>query len=71
MKMATIAILSAAVLASGLSAASASDAPTNRQKAEEFWIATGDPVYGRQAGLTEAQINASRHLPAATVDLTR
>jgi hypothetical protein len=63
------ATLTAALVATTATAAFA-DSPTNRQKAEQLWVATGDAAYGRQAGLTDAQINGVRHLPYEQVDLS-
>lgn len=68
MKIVQIALITVTALGAGMTASYA-DSPTNRQQAENLWIATGNPTFGRLAGLTDAQINAAQHMPPAQVDL--
>lgn len=39
---------------------------TYKQQMTDAWIATGDPIYGRLSGLTDAQIKKAAHLPVET-----
>lgn len=68
MKIVQIALITATALGAGISASYA-DAPSSQQQAEDLWIATGDPVIGRAAGLLDSQVVHSRHLPYERVYL--
>lgn len=68
MKIVQIALISVAALGAGLTASYA-DSPSNREQADNLWVATGSPTFGRLAGLTDAQIIAAQHMAPAKVDL--
>ena len=70
MKTFSIALVAATLLA-GVAPALAedTDSPSYQEQMTSLWIATGDANYARLAGLTDAQINAERHMPIEHSDL--
>lgn len=72
MKILPLTLIAATLLSAGTvsSFAEDSDSPTARQQAENLWIATGDPAFAKAAGLTETQVQASRHQSAEHVQFS-
>lgn len=64
--MKTVAItLIASTLALGAFAPALAEGNTRtyKQQMTDAWIATGDPIYGRLSGLSDAQIKKASRLP--------